>query len=43
MPTPDLSRAVWRGSLRSQQNGACVEITALDVPVTDAPAAQASA
>jgi hypothetical protein len=32
MPTTDLSRALWRRSLRSQQNGACVEVATLDVP-----------
>jgi Domain of unknown function (DUF397) len=26
----DLSRVVWRKSIRSQQNGACVEIADLD-------------
>ncbi|MBW8486339.1 DUF397 domain-containing protein [Actinomadura parmotrematis] len=26
MPTPDPSRAQWRTSRRSQQNGSCVEV-----------------
>ena len=28
MPTPDLSRAVWRTSTRSGGNGNCVEVAA---------------
>ncbi|GAA2444759.1 hypothetical protein GCM10010191_71790 [Actinomadura vinacea] len=29
MATPDTSRARWRTSRRSQQNGACVEVAAM--------------
>jgi hypothetical protein len=30
MVTPDLSRAAWRRSLRSQAQGNCVEVAMLD-------------